>query len=103
MAIESSTDGSPLQGGVLLDVLAILVQRGGADHAELASGEHGLEHVAGVHGPLGGAGAHHGVEFVDEGDDLTSRIADLLQHRLQPLLELTPILGAGDHRTQVKR
>ena len=62
---------APLQGGVLLDVLAVLVQRGGADQAQLAAGQHGLEHVARVHGALAGrAGADDGVQLVDEGDDL---------------------------------
>ena len=41
-----------LERGVLLDVLAVLVERGGADHAQLAAGEHRLEHVAGVHRAL---------------------------------------------------
>ena len=42
-----------LERGVLLDVLAVLVERGGADHAQLAAGQHRLEHVAGVHRALG--------------------------------------------------
>ena len=41
-----------LQRGVLLDLLAVLVQRGGADHPQLAAGQHRLEHVAGVHRAL---------------------------------------------------
>ena len=60
----------PLEGGVLLDVLAVLVERGGADRAELAAREHRLQHVAGVHGALGGAGADDRVQLVDERDDL---------------------------------
>src|SRR6185503_14689932 len=60
-----------LEGGVLLDVLAVLVQGGGADAAELASSEGGLEQLGGVLGALaGGAGADHRVELVDEEDDL---------------------------------
>ncbi len=43
---------APLQGGVLLDVLAVFVQRGRADEAQFAAGQHGLEHVPGVHGSL---------------------------------------------------
>jgi hypothetical protein len=38
-----------LQRGVLLDVLAVLVERRRADHPQLAAGQHRLEHVAGVH------------------------------------------------------
>ena len=102
----SSTEGGadedrlepPLEGGVLLDVLAVLVEGGGPDEAELAAGQHRLDHVAGVHRPLGRAGADDGVELVDEGDDLALGVGDLLQDRLQPLLELAPVLGPGDHR-----
>ena len=42
-----------LQGGILLDVLAIFIQRRGADAVQLAARQHGLEQVAGVHGPFG--------------------------------------------------
>ena len=91
-----------LEGGVLLDVLAVLVEGGGADHAQLPAGEQRLEHVAGVHGALGGAGADDGVQLVDEGDHLALGVGDLLEHGLQPLLELAAVLGAGDHRTEVE-
>ena len=59
-----------LERGVLLDVLAVLVEGGRADAVELAAGEHGLEQVAGVHRALGLARADHGVQLVDEEDDL---------------------------------
>ena len=105
----SSTVGSPthrleapLQGGVLLHVLAVLVQRGGADRAQLAAGEHGLEHVGGVHRALGGARADHGVHLVDEEDDLALGVGDLLEHRLEALLELAAVLGAGDQGADVQ-
>ena len=88
---------APLQRGVLLDGGAVLVERGGADEAELAAGQHGLDHLPGVHRPLGRAGADDGVQLVDEGDDLALGVGDLLQHGLEPLLELAPVLGAGHH------
>ena len=80
MLMVSCTDGlahhhrleAALQGRVLLDVLAVLVQRGGADAVQLAAGQRGLEHVAGVHRALGLARADEGVELVDEEDDLPS-------------------------------
>ena len=92
-----------LERGVLLDVLAVLVERRGADHAQLAAGEHRLDHVAGVHRALGGTGADDGVELVDERDDLAGGVGDLLEHGLQALLELAAVLGAGDHRAEVER
>ena len=54
------------QRGVLLNVLAVLVERGRTDGVELAAGEGGLQDVARVHGALGGAGAHDEVQLVDE-------------------------------------
>ena len=94
---------APLEGGVLLDVLAVLVERGGADHAQLAARQHRLDHVAGVHRALGRARADDGVQLVDEGDDLAGGVGDLLEHRLQPLLELAAVLGARHHRAEVER
>ncbi len=93
----------PLQRRVLLDPLAVLVERRRADHPQLAAGQHRLEHVAGVHrGVAAGAGPDHGVQLVDERDDLALGGRDLLQHGLEPLLELAAVLGAGDHRRQVQ-
>ena len=91
-----------LEGGVLLDVLAVLVEGGGPDEPQLAAGQQRLDHVAGVHGPLGRPGAHDGVQLVDEGDDLALGVGDLLQHRLQALLELAAVLGPGHHRAEVE-
>ena len=84
---------APLQRRVLLDALAVLVERGRADHAQLAAGQHRLDHVAGVHRSLGGAGADDRVQLVDERDHLAGGVGDLLEHRLQPLLELAAVLA----------
>ena len=91
-----------LQGGVLLDVLAVFVERGGADGVQLAPGQHRLEQVGGVHGPLRGAGADDGVQLVDEEHDPAVGVLDLLEHGLEPLLELAAELGACDERPQVQ-
>ncbi len=92
-----------LQRRVLLDVLAVLVQRRRADHPQLATGQQRLEHVAGVHGALAGrAGTDDGVQLVDEGDDLPLRPADLLEDGLEPLLELAAVLRPGDHRAEIQ-
>ena len=88
---------------ILLDVLAEFGERRGADHAQLSAGQQRLEHVARIHRTLGGTGADDGVHLVDEGDDLTFGVGDLLEHGLEPLLELAAVLRTGDHRTQVER
>ena len=94
---------APLERGVLLDVLAVLVERGRADEPQLAAREHRLDHVAGVDRAFGAARADERVQLVDERDDLALGIGDLLEHRLEPLLELAAVLRAGDHRADVER
>ena len=94
---------APLERGVLLDVLAELVERGRADRPQLAAGEHRLEQVGGVDRALGGAGADDRVELVDEEDDLALGLLDLVEHGLQPLLELAAVLRAGEQRADVER
>lgn len=49
------------------------------------------------------ARAHHGVQLVDEGDDLAVARPDLGKDGLQPLLELTAVLRTRDHRTEIQR
>ncbi len=91
-----------LERGVLLDPLPEFVKRRGADHPELTPGEHRLEHVASIHRTLGRAGADDGVQLVDERDDLAFALLDLVQHGLQPFLELAAILCPGHHRAEVQ-
>ena len=91
-----------LQRGILLHILAVFVQRGGADAVQFAARERRLEHVAGIHGAFRLAGADHGVQLVDEDDDAAFVLGDLLQHALQALLELAAVLGAGQQRRHVE-
>ena len=91
-----------LEGCVLLDVRAVLVEGGRADHVQLAAGEQRLEHVAGVHRALGGAGADDGVQLVDEQQDAALGALHLVEHGLQPLLELAAVLRSGDECAHVQ-
>src|SRR5438876_4207222 len=93
---------APLEGGVLLDVLAVLVERRRADRAQLAAGEHRLEQVRRVDGALGRARADDRVQLVDEEDDLALGVLDLLEDGLDPLLELAAVLRAGEERADVE-
>src|SRR5699024_7767958 len=86
---------APLEGGVLLDVLAVLLERGRPDGLQLTAGEHGLEDARGVYRALGRPRTDEGVDLVDEQDDVAAG-ADLLEHLLQALLEVTAVAGAGD-------
>ena len=91
-----------LERGVLLDVLLVLVERGRADGAQLAAGEHRLEQVGRVDRTLGGARADDRVQLVHEQDDLALGVGDLLQDRLQALLELAAVLRAGQQGADVE-
>ena len=94
---------APLERRVLLDVLPVLVERRRADRVQLAAREHRLQHVRGVHRAFRRAGADHGVQLVDEEDDLALRVGDLLEDGLQALLELAAVFRAGDERAHVER
>ena len=91
-----------LQGRVLFDVLAVLVDGGGPDAVQLAPGQGRLDHVGGVHRPFGRPGPHQGVELVDEHDDLAFGLGHLLEHRLEAVFELAPELGAGDEGAHIQ-
>ena len=70
---------------------------------QLTAGEHGLEEVAGVHRAVGLARADDGVQLVDEEDDASLTLLDLLEDGLQTLLELAAVLRARDQGTEVER
>ena len=90
-----------LERGVLLEVLAVLVERGGADGLQLAAGQHRLEDAGRVDRALGGTRTDERVQLVDEQDDVAAG-ADLLEDLLQPLLEVTAVAAAGDERAEVE-
>jgi hypothetical protein len=88
---------------VLLDVLAVLIERRSADAVQFSAREHGLEHVARIHRAIGLARSDDRVQFVDEQEDAPLTVLDLGEHGLQPLLELAAVLGAGDEASHVER
>ncbi len=92
-----------LERGVLLDVLAVLVEGRRPDRVELAAGQHRLEQVRGVHRALGRAGTDDGVQLVDEEDDRAAGVLDLLEDGLQALLELASELRAGNEGAEIER
>ena len=91
-----------LQSRILLDVLPIFVQGGGADQTQFSSGQHGFKHVARVHGPFDGTRPDDGVDLIDEGDDLTVGALDLIENGLETLLEFATVFAASHHRAQIE-
>ena len=92
-----------LKSRILLDVLAVLAQGRRADAAQFTAREHRLQEVARVHRALGCTRADDRMHFVDEEQDLTVRLRDLVQDRLQAFLELAAELCTRDERTHVER
>ncbi len=70
---------------------------------QLAPCQRGLQQVRRVHRALGLACAYQRVHLVDEQHDFPGRGRDLGQDRLQPLLELAPVLRPGNQRAHVER
>ena len=91
-----------LQGGVLLNVLAVLVEGSGANDLELAPGEGGFQNIGGIHAALGIAGAHNVVDLVDDQDDI-AQLADLLNEALHAALKLAAELGARHQGSEVQK
>ena len=90
------------EGRVGLDVLAVLVERRGADGLQFAAREGRFEDVGRVEAALRGAGAHDGVYLVDE-DDRVLGFAQFVQKLLHALLELAAELRARHERRDVER
>ena len=93
-----------LQRGVLLDVLLILVERGGADQVQFAARHHRLEHVGHVQPAFAAtlACTDDGVHLVDEENQLALVLGHFLEHLLHALLELAAVLGACHHGVDVE-
>ena len=69
---------------------------------QFAARERGFKHVPGIHGTLCLACAHHGMQFINEEDDLALLFTEISQHRLKSLFELTPEFSASDERSQIE-
>ena len=93
---------APLERGVALEVLAVLVERRRADRLQLAARERRLQDRGRVDRAFGSARADEIVQLVDEQDDVAP-LHDLLHDLLQALFELTAVLRARDERREVER
>ena len=91
-----------LQRRILLNVLTVLIQSGRADAVQLATGQHRLQHIAGIHSSVGLACAHNQVQLIDEEDDLALALPNLLQNGFQTLLKLAAVLGTGHQRAHIQ-
>ena len=89
--------------GILFDVLSVFVKGGRADHVKFASCEGGLQHIAGIHAPLGLPRTDDGVELIDEENDLALLVRHFLQKLLEALLKFAAVLGARNEARHIER
>src|SRR5215469_3068453 len=85
-----------LKRRILLDVLAVLVQRGRTDGTQFPASERRLQHVGGIDSTFRSTRADEGVQFVDEQNDLSLRVFDFFENRLQAVFELAPVFCASE-------
>ena len=90
------------QRRILLNILPVFVQRGGADAVQLAPRQHRLEQVACVHGAVRLARAHDGVQLINEKNDLAFALFHFIEDGFQPFLKLAAVLCACHQRTHVQ-
>ena len=90
------------EGRVALDVLAVLVERGGADGLQFAARQRRFEDVGRVETALRRACTHDGVYLVDE-DDRILGLAQFVEQLLHALFEFAAEFRAGHQRRDVER
>ena len=92
-----------LERGVFLDVFAVLIERGRADAMQLAACERRLQHIARIHRAVGLTGTDHGVQLVDEENDLTFLFGEIIEYALQTLFKITAEFRTGDQSAHIER
>src|SRR5579875_292981 len=92
---------APLQGGIALYVLSVLVHGGGAYALQLATRQRRLQDVGRVDRPFGSAGADERVQLIYHQHDIAG-CANLVHDLLQTLFEFAPVLGSGYEQADVQ-
>ena len=88
---------------ILLNVLSVLVQCCRTDTVEFTSGQHRLQHIAGIHGTVRLAGTNDQMQLIDEKNNLAVALLDLSKNSLQTFLEFTSVLGTGYQCAHIQR
>ena len=91
-----------LQGTILLDGVAILIQRRGSYALYGTPGQGRLQDVGSIHGTGGSPGTYHGVYLINEDDDV-GVLLQLLDEHLHAFLKLSAVLGTCHHTRHVER
>ena len=94
---------TPFERFVLFEIFLELVQRRGADRAQLAPRQRRFQDVGRIHRAVAFAGSDQRMDFVDEQQDLAFGRNYFFDHGFQPLFELALVLRSGDQRAHIQR
>ena len=86
---------TPLESGIPLDVLAVVVERSGANRLQFAASQRRLKNVGGVNGALGGSCADEHVHLVNEEDAVASGL-NFFNNLFEAFFEFAAILRTSD-------
>ena len=83
------------QGPILLEYTTVFLEGGRAHALQLATGQHRLEKVGGIHDPTrSGTCADDGMDLIDE-ENRVGVFLQFGQHRFQAFLKIATVLGTG--------
>ena len=91
-----------LQGGILLNVFAVFVKGGGADHLDLSTAQSRFQNIGGIHAALCVTGTHQVVDLIDKEDHIAVSL-HLVHQALDPALKLAPELSARHQGGQIQQ
>ena len=92
-----------LQRLVLLEILLVFLQRGGADTAQFAARQGWFQDVGSIHCSIASSRTDQGVNFVDEEDDIAVGLRHLVDHALQTFFKFAFVLRARHEGTHIER
>jgi hypothetical protein len=72
-----------LKRGIFFNVLAVFIERGGADAVQFAARQGRFEHIARIHRAIGFARTHQGVDFINKNHGLAIVFGQIVQHRFE--------------------
>ena len=87
---------------IFFNMLTKLIECGGANHAQFATRQHRLNHVAGVHCAFSTASSHQRMHFIDESNDIALCVGDFFEYSFQALFKLAAVFRTSNHRGNVE-
>ena len=88
---------------IFLKIFLILVERGGADTAQLAAGKSRLKNIGGIHGSLAFSCTYESMDFVNKQYNVAVGLCDFIHDGLETFFKFTFIFCTGHKRSHIQR